>query len=430
MGLTDPPFPSADGPSRRDAFEVAKFAGEGAVSTGSSRAGDAACPPVTPGSEPSESLAGSRRASFRPGEVVSRQGEPVEVFYRLLSGRLQARVIPGGDGVPDDQEIERRARPVAVVSCPGDMPGESGALLERRVCSLVAETEVTLEVTRAPAERLSQMVLERPALGLALAEGLARRLAEAACGLALLDGRLSEIGREVDRHEAALDRLVDDLAARRGGLGCVAARAREAAALRRGGTDGARGRASRRSPQSRLSERRRTAEAVLEFAGTGSGDAVELAAGQWLCREGEIVPSASGRKGRAAPFFLVLAGELEIVARGRRLGRARENELAGEFAAVLPGLRRRPFGIRASRPSRALCIPGDRLGSLAEARPALAVHLVRVLSRRLERAYRALADVQEELSAAAGRIDGPERSLASDFAALGADLAGWAEDAP
>jgi CRP-like cAMP-binding protein len=373
--------------------------------------------------------------------VISRQGDPVEVFYKLVSGRLQARVVPGGDGVPDDLEIDRHARPVAVVSCPGDMPGESGALLERRVCSLVAETEVTLEVTRAPAERLSQMVLERPALGLALAEGLARRLAEAACGLALLDGRLSEIGREVDRHEAALDRLVNDLAAPRGGLARVAARAREAAALRRSGTDGARGRPSRRSPRSRLSERRRTAEAVLEFAGAGSGDAVELAAGQWLCREGEIVPSASGRKGGAAPFFLVLAGELEIVARGRRLGRARENELAGELAAVLPGLRRRPFAIRATRPSRALCIPGDRLGSLAEARPALAVHLVRVLSRRLERAYRALADVQEELSAAAGRIDprgqspcaasrGPERSLASDFAALGADLAGWAEDAP
>jgi CRP-like cAMP-binding protein len=365
-----------------------------------------------------------------PGETIVRQGESADAVLRLLSGRVVARIVPGEDAVPDDDAVERRARPVGIDENTGDMPAESGALVEDRACSLVAVTEVEIETFPARPERLERMIAEEPALGLSLAEDLGRKLLRTAHGIALVDGRLSELGREVDRHEAALDRLVRELVARRGGIARMAARAKERATSRSGGTQPPRSRGSRRTSLPGRNERKRAAEAAALLADTASGEIAELAAGQWLCREGDNVPSGSGRRNDGAPVFLVLAGELEVVARGRHLGRARENELAGELAGVLPGLRRRPLGFRGTRPSRVLCIPGAGLGPLVTARPALAVHLVRVLSRRLVRAYHVLAEVQEDASALVRRLDGPEGSLASAFAALGAGLSDWADDVP
>jgi len=401
-----------------------------------------AIPPARGQSGPGafESQPSSSIERFSPGETIARQGESAETIHRIVSGTVQARIMPGAHDIQDDDAIDRRAWPVAVATRTagrrlsaqageqrrdtGIRPGASGALLAERVCSLIAVTDVTLELTRVSAERLERMVLEQPGLGLALAEDLARRTVEATYGVALMDGRLRELDTEIERHEEALDRLVEALAARSGQLGRAAGRARKAASARRGRR--ADGRASGSSGRS--SGLRAARDCVVELS--GEGDATELAAGEWLCREGDVVPPAPGRNGRGAPAFLVLAGEIEILARGRRLGVARENELAGAIATLLPGARRRPFGLRAVRPTRIVRIPGEGLGELARSRPELAVHLVRTLSRRLAGALRAAAEVQEDLAAAGRRLDGAERSLASDFAALGKDLVDLRDEAP
>jgi len=389
-----------------------------------------------------ESRPASSIARFSPGEIIARQGEHAETIYRVVSGSIQARIIPDAHDLPDDDAIERHAWPVAVATGTGGRrpsaqageqrrdigvrPGASGALLAERTCSLIALTDVTLEITDVSAERLERMVLERPSLGLALAEDLARRAVEATYGVALMDGRLLELVNEIERHEAALDGLVEGMVARRGALGRAAERARKAAAARRGQ------RADRRSRASSTRAEPRDTKAARDCVGelSGGGDATELAAGEWLCREGDVVQPGPGGNGGGAPAFLVLAGEIEILARGGRLGGARENELAGVAAAVLPGARRRPFGLRAVRPTRLVRVPGEGLGELARSRPELAVHLVRTLSRRLAGALREVAGLQEGLAAAARRLDGDDRSLATDFAALGKDLVDFRDEAP
>jgi len=397
---------------------------------------------IPSGAEEFETRPASSIARFSPGETIARQGEPAETIYRVVSGSVQARVIPEAHDIPDDDAIERRAWPVAVATRTGGRrpsaqageerrdigvrPGASGALLAERTCSLIALTDVTLEITDVSAERLERMVLERPSLGLALAEDLARRAVEATHGVALLDGRLRELVNEIERHEAALDGLVEGMAARRGALGRAAGRARKAAAARRGQ------RSAGRPPASSARAGPRDTKAARDCVGelSGGGEATELAAGEWLCREGDVVQPGPGRKGDGAPAFLVLAGEIEVLARGRRLGGARENELAGVAAAVLSGARRRPFGLRAVRPTRIVRIPGEGLGRLARSRPELAVNLVRTLSRRLAGALREVAGLQEGLATAARRLDGDDLSLAADFAELGKDLVDFRDEAP
>ena len=226
MGPTDPSSPSLGGPSRRDAFEESRPSRDSAdsadsadsVMTGDQASGLAPAQrlPFAPGLGGLEALPNPNRLRYMPGETIVRQGESADAVLRLLSGRVMARTIPGEDAVPDDDAIERRARPVGIDKDSGDMPAESGALVEDRACSLVAVTEVELETVPAAPERLERMIAEEPGLGLALAEDLGRKLLRTTHGITLVDGRLSELGREVDRHEAAFDRLLKELLANDG----------------------------------------------------------------------------------------------------------------------------------------------------------------------------------------------------------------------
>ena len=343
-----------------------------------------------------------------PGEIIARQGERVETVFRLRRGRVQTRVLPEAPGGEvADRAIREGARLVAVTDSSGALLGVGGALLERRASSLVAETDVELEVIPVSSHGLAKTIERRPELGLALAESLAARLSEIGHGLRLVDSFVAGVRRAIDDESSAFHRIVDELHARGGRLRAVASRMKRTATYRRG--------------EEKRRERERDETVFRDAAASRTGNVRELAQGDWLLREGD-----SGRE-----MYLVLKGALEVLARGRRLDDVREGEIVGEIAALLPETPHRVVAVRAVRPSRVLVIPGEKLAEVAAEHPAIVPHIARVLSRRLERAYRMLAGLNELTEEVLAELDGgQEGSVAADYEALGRELASWAEELP
>lgn len=342
------------------------------------------------------------------GEIIARQGERVDAVFRLRRGRVQTRVLPEAPrGAVTDAAVREKARLVAVTDSAGALLGGGGALLERRGSSLVAETDVELDVIPVKAHGLAKMMERRPELGLALAEGLARRLSEIGHGLRLVDSFVAGVREVIDDESSAFHRMVEELHARGGRLRALAVRMRRTLTCRRG--------------RERQRERQREETVFREAAAARTGSVRELSAGDWLLREGD-----SGRE-----MYLVLKGSLEVLARGRKLDDVREGEMVGETGALLPGMPRRVVAVRAVRPSRVLVIPGEKLAELALERPAIVPHIARVLSRRLERAYRMLAGLEELTEEVLVELDGgQEGSVGADYEMLGRELASWADDLP
>ncbi len=353
------------------------------------------------------------RIRLAAGETIASQGERVDSVFRLCTGRVQTRVVPGVPaGALTDQAIRDEARLVAVTDSPGALLGGGGALLERRASSLVAETEVELDVIPVSSRGLAKTMEMRPELGLALAESLAARLSEIGHGLRLVDTFVAGVRRVIDDESSAFHAIVDELHARGGRLREVASRMKRTAAYRRG--------------EEKRRERERDETVFRDAAASSAGNVRELSQGDWLMREGD-----SGRE-----MYLVLKGALEVIARGRKLDDVREGEIVGEIAALLPETPRRVVAVRAVRPSRVLVIPGEKLAEVAAERPAIVPHIARALSRRLERAYRMLAGLNELTEEVLAELDGgqdgggQEGSVAADYEALGRELASWAEELP
>lgn len=128
-------------------------------------------------------LANSIEMRFTPGETIAHQGEPVDSIFRLVSGTVQSRLVPTAKSGSESGA----GRVVAVVTSPGALLGEGGALLERRSSTLVAETDVVLEVIPIDAHCLSDAIMAGVDLGLSIAKSLANRMCEVAHGLRLID---------------------------------------------------------------------------------------------------------------------------------------------------------------------------------------------------------------------------------------------------
>jgi HD-GYP domain-containing protein (c-di-GMP phosphodiesterase class II) len=348
-----------------------------------------------------------------PGEIIARQGERVDTVFRLRRGRVQTRVAaaPPRD-VPADAAIRDASRLVAVTDSAGALLGGGGALLERRDSSLVAETDVELDVIPVSSHGLASMMSKRPELGLALGESLARRLCEVGHGLRLVDGFVAGVRKVIDDESYAFHVIVDELFARGGRLRALASRMKHAATYRRG--------------EEKRRERERERTVFRDVASASAGNVRELSQGDWLSREGD-----SGRE-----MYLVLKGGLEVIARGRKLDDVREGEIVGEIGALLPEMPRRVVAIRAARPSRVLVIPNEKLTELAFERPVIVPHIARVLSRRLARAYRMLAGLGELTGDVLAELDGgPDGggeggSVAMDYEMLGRELASWRDELP
>ena len=363
---------------------------------------------------------------LEPGEIIARQGERVDTVFRLRRGRVQTRVAAETPrDVLADAAIRDASRLVAVTDSAGALLGGGGALLERRDSSLVAETDVELDVIPVSSHGLAKMMEKRPELGLALGESLARRLCEVGHGLRLVDSFVAGVRKVIDDESDAFHAIVDELHARGGRLRALASRMKRTATYRRG--------------EEKRRERERERTVFRDAASSRAGNVRELSQGDWLSREGD-----SGRE-----MYLVLKGGLEVIARGRQLDDVREGEIVGEIGALLPEMPRRVVANRAARPSRVLVIPNEKLTELAFERPAIVPHIARVLSRRLERAYRMLAGLEEltgdVLAELDGRPDGGGQegpvgrdhlssgrrgSVATDYEMLGRELASWRDELP
>ncbi|HYK99393.1 MAG TPA: SLC13 family permease [Candidatus Acidoferrales bacterium] len=100
--------------------------------------------------------------SFKPSEVVTREGEPAGELYLLESGSVTASV-----------HAESGAVEVGTVTAPGSF-GEMGLLLSRRTATVMAIEDV--RAWRLPRERFEQLVRERPEIALTVATSLADTL--------------------------------------------------------------------------------------------------------------------------------------------------------------------------------------------------------------------------------------------------------------
>ena len=108
-----------------------------------------------------------------------------------------------------------------------------------------------------------------------------------------------------------------------------------------------------------------------------SADTVDVAAGSTLVKEGEV-----GRE-----FFVVLSGEVSVVAGGKEVAVLGEGEWFGELAIIDPAPR--DATVTTLTPCELLVIDGRRFLPLLEEVPALAHKILVGMARRLREADRA-----------------------------------------
>lgn len=110
-----------------------------------------------------------------------------------------------------------------------------------------------------------------------------------------------------------------------------------------------------------------------------ASDIVVLEAGQDVFREGDVGDA----------LYIVLEGEVELIASAGRRGRPPIVLGPGEFFGEASVLEGRPRGATAHTLSacRLLRIDGDTLDALVRHHPEVGLHMIRRLSRRLSAAY-------------------------------------------
>jgi len=106
----------------------------------------------------------------------------------------------------------------------------------------------------------------------------------------------------------------------------------------------------------------------------GSADTVEVPAGTVLVKEGEI-----GRE-----FFVLLSGEVSVVAGGQEVNVLREGQWFGELAIIDPAPR--DATVTATADCELLLIDSRRFRPLLEEVPVLAHKIMVSLARRLREA--------------------------------------------
>ncbi|MEP6752351.1 MAG: SLC13 family permease [Candidatus Dormiibacterota bacterium] len=104
-------------------------------------------------------IGSSEDAHFATGAVIVREGEVADSLYLLASGTVEVSVQAGGTD-----------RSVTSITAPASF-GEFGVLLAERTATVRAITDV--QTWRIPRDRFERIVRDRPALGLAIARGLA-----------------------------------------------------------------------------------------------------------------------------------------------------------------------------------------------------------------------------------------------------------------
>ena len=104
-------------------------------------------------------IGSSEDAHFELGTVIVREGEVADSLYLLARGTVEVSV--GVDGAE---------RSVGSISAPATF-GDFGVLLAERTATVRAVTDV--QVWRIPRHHFERLLHERPALGLAIARGLA-----------------------------------------------------------------------------------------------------------------------------------------------------------------------------------------------------------------------------------------------------------------
>jgi HD-GYP domain-containing protein (c-di-GMP phosphodiesterase class II) len=347
-------------------------------------------------------MADSSELTYDPGEVIARRGEGLDALYRLTSGTVQVRSSALGTG-----DVRAAAdRSIAIVSGPGVLLGDGCGALELRGTTLVAETSVVLERIPVGAGGLARLVLDSPDVGLELAESLTRRVCEIAHGLRFVDSFVVSLQRVIDEHAAAFRKLVDGIAVRCGAIGGIVVRARQTPVYRLG----------------RTAERRRAVqyEVIARVASERPEAVSELRPGELLIADGDA----------SAEMYVLLSGRLEVRAGERTVDEILPGDTVGEVGALLGDAGRSAVGVRATAASRILRIPFDAFRQIMTERPALILHIVEALTRRLDRSYGVLSDLDGTMAGLLDALDGTADSVAFAYEALGRELAEWRAELP
>lgn len=106
-----------------------------------------------------------RRRRFRVEEELMREGEPSDVMYLILSGRVR---------VTRSHQALAEPLPMAILG-PGEVVGEMG-LLEKAPRSATVRAMEDLISIELDADAVTRCILEHPDLSLALLGVLSRRL--------------------------------------------------------------------------------------------------------------------------------------------------------------------------------------------------------------------------------------------------------------
>jgi CRP/FNR family transcriptional regulator, cyclic AMP receptor protein len=127
-------------------------------------------------------------------------------------------------------------------------------------------------------------------------------------------------------------------------------------------------------------QRVRLLEGVELFSATGSGGCaaigeraveVEFAPGQRIARQGEIETG----------FFMIVSGGVSVVRDGAVLAHLGPGEFFGELSLI--DQQPRVASVTADEPTTCLAVPSWEFGKLLEARPELALAVLKAVVRRL-----------------------------------------------
>ena len=335
--------------------------------------------------------------SFEANAAIGLQGEAPTYLGILRKGRVDILVSPEASEPLSLDQVSREGVLVESLEEPGQLVGEAGALLRRNYATLIARERTTLERIPLSHGSIDKSILKLPSLGMTISRSLAARLTKKNAQLKQRGGVLTEMRRTVDEYSLKFYRLCEHLMRTYGLLRPVGDACRRAV----GSETFARGRRLQRQQQQNINS-------LGTLATARRGRFVSIQAGADLYNEGA----------EAKELYILARGVLEILAEGRVIEYVRPGEVVGETAFLLEGGGRRTETVRARTFSQVAAIPGDKLDTLVKTRPALILHVAKVLAQRIANADAAIGQYDKLVAYALQQLYGDRDSCAEEYRRL------------
>ncbi|MBI4178304.1 cyclic nucleotide-binding domain-containing protein [bacterium] len=327
---------------------------------------------------------GEAARTLKPGEYLFLQGEPGHELYFLKSGALEVVLSPSQSSLTPE-EVNRCGQVIETFEQPGQLIGEISPILHcPRTASVRASKETTLIVADMKAGAMDNAIRANPALGIKIAEELARRISKTNDRLKKQDLKLLRFLEEIrnamtafwDSGAAALPSDSPEISSHP--FVGLAKFCRTVASLpadlpislalpyaQAGAFFAYFGGISFQTPKTET-HAASAAEALARIQGK------KYATGEVLCTSGE----------EAGELFILLQGRLNVVV-GRRIIQTIQGRgsIVGEMAFLLKT--RRTASVVAVESSTVLAVPYDKMEPLFKRVPPLLALMLRELSLRL-----------------------------------------------